>query len=399
MVYLIVKDRANLTPYIVFILSLLVLSLWGFSGCNCSTQTEYVIYGRGCYQCFVDYVSEIDDILIDESSSLRVEYLESNYLAQTEVNTIFEEWRVPSEYQGAVLVSVDNSVLFVNYVPVEAMYQFITRDLTGINKYLVYWDELDRVYTILDEEGKVYMCLSEDFSQCTEDPNTQLNSMLYLVLISGLLDGINPCAFSVLVFMISLLFTVQSIEEDTGLLVRVGLVYIASVFLGYLLIGVSLFQAVTFIGVHGYFAVASAVLMFLLGVINIIDCFREEKPVLSMPNWAWDLVKSHIRKTSISGAFVAGFLVSIVEFPCTGGVYLSILGLLASTEKIVQGLFYLVFYNIAFILPLVAVFIIMYFLKTDSFSFVRWRENERKLRFFSGLVFISLSLYMIFIVL
>ena len=98
-------------------------------------------------------------------------------------------------------------------------------------------------------------------------------------------------------------------------------------------------------------------------------------------------------------AFLAGLLVSVVEFPCTGGVYLSIMGMLASETSYALGLIYLVLYNVAFVFPLIVVMLIMLLRGSESFSLISWGVKEKRLRLFSGLFFMGLSLYMLLIVL
>jgi cytochrome c biogenesis protein CcdA len=56
---------------------------------------------------------------------------------------------------------------------------------------------------------------------------------------------------------------------------------------------------------------------------------------------------------------VAGFTVSLLEFACTGQVYLPTITYMASRK--VEALGYLLFYNSFFILPLLAVFGAVYF--------------------------------------
>ncbi len=40
-----------------------------------------------------------------------------------------------------------------------------------------------------------------------------LKSLLFVVLLSGLLDGINPCAITVLLFFIAFLYTIHRVKK------------------------------------------------------------------------------------------------------------------------------------------------------------------------------------------
>lgn len=57
-------------------------------------------------------------------------------------------------------------------------------------------------------------------------------------------------------------------------------------------------------------------------------------------------------------AFFTGAIVSLVEFPCTGQIYIPIILLIK--EQALKGYFYLFLYNIFFILPLILLFLIIY---------------------------------------
>ena len=64
----------------------------------------------------------------------------------------------------------------------------------------------------------------------------------------------------------------------------------------------------------------------------------------------------------VAGAFIAGFLVSILEFACTGQVYLPTITLVVRQEGLNSlAVLYLLMYNVCFILPLLFVFGFVYF--------------------------------------
>jgi cytochrome c biogenesis protein CcdA len=52
---------------------------------------------------------------------------------------------------------------------------------------------------------------------------------------------------------------------------------------------------------------------------------------------------------------VDGFLVGLCTFPCSGGIYIAIIGLLASQTTYLRGVSYLGLYNLAFIAPLLII--------------------------------------------
>ena len=82
-------------------------------------------------------------------------------------------------------------------------------------------------------------------------------------------------------------------------------------------------------------------------------------------------------RVSLSAVFLVGVLVALCEFPCTGGPYLMILGLLHDSTTYVSGFGYLIFYNLLFVLPLVLILLVAshkeLLLKVNT-----WRKTETK---------------------
>lgn len=396
---LMMKD-ADSTFKLLFFLSVLSSQLIPLTSPLVRGECEFVVYGEGCYQCFVDYVDELEGLVEVSNSCLRVEYLESNYVARGELKKLFEDLEVPADYRGSVVVAFEGRILFINFVPVDSISEFLGDEVTEEGRNIVHWDELKGVYTVIDGRGTVYEFENGSFTECMEPAVARGPNAALIVVVSGLLDGVNPCAFTILVFLITILYTLQSMDEEgSHLVLRVGSAYIIAVFLGYLAIGLALFQAVTASGASGWFARAGAVLLFVLGLVNIRDSLREGKPSLGIPEWAWRVVRVNFRKASMPAAFLTGLLVSVVEFPCTGGVYLSIMGMLASETSYALGLAYLVLYNVAFVFPLILVAGVMLLRGSECFSLVGWGVKEKRLRLFSGLFFMGLSVYMLLMVL
>ena len=66
-------------------------------------------------------------------------------------------------------------------------------------------------------------------------------------------------------------------------------------------------------------------------------------------------MKALINKGVVPAALVLGGFVSLLEFACSGGVYVGILVLLSSTTRFWEGVGYLFLYNLAFVAPLVVI--------------------------------------------
>jgi len=223
-------------------------------------------------------------------------------------------------------------------------------------------------------------------------PASVTSFTLPLVVTCALIDSVNPCAFAVLVF---LLLSIIMLESRRRVL-AVGGAYIAAVFIFYLLSGIGLFSVVQQSGFSSILFRGAAVLAILLGLVNIIDVIRKNEGfILAIPASKKEMIERYIREASLPAAFVLGILVGIFELPCTGGIYLAILGLMRKTLTFSEGLPYLLLYNFIFVLPLLAILLIVAFgLSPETVN--SWRlENRRMLRFVIGLAMIAIGAIML----
>lgn len=207
------------------------------------------------------------------------------------------------------------------------------------------------------------------------------------------IDSINPCAFAVMIFLLGYLLALGS----SKLILRIGLVYIVTIFAVYFLAGLGLLRALTAFGVAGIIYKIAAVILLFVGLVNVKDFFWYGKGfTLAIPESKKPLLQKYIRKASIPAAVVLGFLVSAFELPCTGGVYIAILGLLASRETQISAVPYLLLYNFIFVLPLFIILGLVYF-GISAKQMEEWRTKNRKwLRLVLGLGSLVLGVLMLF---
>ncbi|PIR96574.1 MAG: hypothetical protein COT92_00315 [Candidatus Doudnabacteria bacterium CG10_big_fil_rev_8_21_14_0_10_42_18] len=211
-----------------------------------------------------------------------------------------------------------------------------------------------------------------------------------LVSIAALIDSINPCAFSILLLTIAFLFSLGTLSR--GKILSIGLAYIFGIFIAYIGIGLGLLSALHLFNTPHFMSKVGAVLLFLFGLISLINHFFPSFPIkLKIPNAAHSKIADLMNKASIPTVFLLGALVGLCEFPCTGGPYLLVLGLLHDSQTKLKGLGYLVWYNILFVLPLVAVlFLASQQVVLDKFQ--AWKKhNIGSLRLISGIAMIILS--------
>lgn len=214
--------------------------------------------------------------------------------------------------------------------------------------------------------------------------------MFPLIISTGFLDGLNPCAFAVLLFFISFLFTIRKIKASIW---KMGLVYISAIYLVYLGIGVGLLKTILLTGHHHLMAKVGAWLVIILGIINLKDYFFPKLPLhLKIPTWSKKTLQTWIHKATLPAAAVLGTLVGLCVFPCSGGPYVATIGLLAARKTYFQGLLYLLLYNLAFVTPLIIV-LLLASNKRMVEKMTTWEQSKSKLmRLISGLLMLGLGL-------
>lgn len=102
-----------------------------------------------------------------------------------------------------------------------------------------------------------------------------------------------------------------------------------------------------------------AILLIALAGINLINKFFPSFPIkLRIPHAAHRKIAQLMEKASLPTAFLLGGLVGLCEFPCTGGPYLMVLGLLHDRVTYLSGVGYLLLYNLIFVLSLIIIMLI-----------------------------------------
>ncbi|HKB55879.1 MAG TPA: cytochrome c biogenesis protein CcdA [Ramlibacter sp.] len=181
------------------------------------------------------------------------------------------------------------------------------------------------------------------------------------VLVAGIIDGINPCAFTVLLLFITVLTTTLQAGEHSAAQLRsrmlgLGSIYIASVFVTYLALGVGLLASVDFFTRQHIPARLGALAAVLFGLWMLKDYFLPELGwKLQGPARLGETTRAMARKATLPALIGGGVLIGLCTVPCSGAVYLAVLSLLALQPTALQGYAYLLLYNVVFVLPLAVI--------------------------------------------
>ncbi|MDF1499731.1 MAG: cytochrome c biogenesis protein CcdA [Anaerolineales bacterium] len=216
-----------------------------------------------------------------------------------------------------------------------------------------------------------------------------LGELLPAVIVTGLLDSVNPCAFAVILLLLAFLFTIRKSRRH---ILKLGFVYIGMIFIVYFAIGLGILQAVRFSNDPHFVARAGSWILISLGVINLIEYFFPEFPIkLHMPMIAGQKTNELLKQATLPATIGAGLLVGLCTFPCSGGVYVSIITLLNARTTLAWGVSYLALYNVLFVLPLVVI-LLAAGNRLVAKRWARWeRENARRIRLWYGLAMVALG--------
>ncbi len=193
---------------------------------------------------------------------------------------------------------------------------------------------------------------------------------LAAIALAALGDGVNPCAFATIIFFVSYLTMLGRKRREIFI---VGMSFALAVYLTYFGVGLGFLnvmkRAANLELLSKIIFGATAVLCWVFGILSVADYFKARAGktadmTLQLPAFLKKRIHTTIREKArsrslIAGALIAGFTISILEFACTGQVYLPTITYMASLKAKAVG--YLLFYNALFIAPLLVVFGAVYF--------------------------------------
>ncbi len=229
----------------------------------------------------------------------------------------------------------------------------------------------------------------------------------FTVAFAGLIDGINPCAFTTIVFFISYLALMGSKRKELLLL---GASFTFAVFLTYFLIGCGAFIFIQRLTIYSLFSrilnIGVASLAIVLGIFSLNDFFKARKGKLKeiklqLPSFLKRRIHLTISREMrfrrhILAALITGFIVSLLELACTGQVYLPTIVFVSSQEGMRRcGFSYLLLYNLMFVIPLIIVFLISY-LGTTSEQLAKFtRKHIATVKLLTALFFFIIGALLI----
>jgi hypothetical protein len=224
-----------------------------------------------------------------------------------------------------------------------------------------------------------------------------LSLPVFTLLIAGL-DAFNPCAFFVLLFLLSLMIHARSRTR----MLQIGVTFVFFSGLVYFLFMATWLNLFLVLGVAPVVTAVAGCVAVLFGLVNVKDYFLFRRgATLSIPGQAMPGLFSRMRRlvsadrlgTMLAGTVVLVLAANSYELLCTAGfpmVFTRVLTLNELPRSAYYG--YLVLYNLVYVLPLLA--IVLAFTLTLGARKLTERQG-RVLKLLSGLMMLGLGLVML----
>jgi cytochrome c biogenesis protein CcdA/glutaredoxin len=341
-------------------------------------------YQTGCQEC-----SRVDaDLNYLQSRYPQIQVVEFNIYDHADLaNWMVERINYEGNFQSPALFIGDRVLVGEEIIPEKIIPILEEYEATGADATWLDYSEEEGRRSIID----------------------RFENMGWLAVVAaGLIDGINPCAFATLIFFVSYL----TLSGRTGKeVLAVGGAFTLGVFLAYLAVGLGLYHVLEYLGstlnvISRIVYIATGVFCLVLAVFSFLDYKKAKKGevgdmLLSLPKPLRKRINATIRKgrnasNYVLGAFTAGILISFLELACTGQVYLPTIIFVSSIPGLrLQAFLYLALYNLLFILPLVVIFIMVYFGTTSNQLTKFLQEKSATVKFAMGIVFVALGSWLL----
>ena len=223
---------------------------------------------------------------------------------------------------------------------------------------------------------------------------------LPVLTVAALTNGLNPCGIGLMITFLGYLLVFGEKKDDKRWLLKLGGVYILSVFITYLLTGLLFYGLAYYIQrwwLASVFKYIIGLTVILAGLIQLKDVFWSDSPIhLKMSLKGFEKLNSLMMKASLPISALVGFLTTIFSTPCMLPLYIGTATVLARSGLPMGSILgYFSYYNFIFILPLILILVVM----TAGKQVVAMKEWEHKTTKWMRLVLALAMLVVGFIIL
>ena len=366
--------------------------------------TLYLFYGDGCPHCANEKI--FLDSIKDSYDNLDI--------------VMYEVWKNPENQKlleqvkselgiqrSGVPVTIIGDTYMVGWS--EALEGRITRAIRfyNQNEYVDVIEQIRNGSFVKDEEYETEFDEEEeksDDSATVKVPiignvNLKNVSLTTAGVILGLIDGFNPCAMWVLLFLISMLIGMKNKKR----MWIIGLTFLGSSALVYMLIMLSWLNIVVSVATSIWVRNLIACIAIIGGIVNLVNFFKHQDSGCSVVDEkkrksVFSRIKKFTQEKSLIlaliGAVALAFSVNIIELACSAGLPLVYTQLLAINNITGFGAFlYVLLYIIFFLLDdLIIFFIAMKTMEVTGFS----TKYSKYSHLVGGLLMVLIGILLIF---
>ncbi len=194
--------------------------------------------------------------------------------------------------------------------------------------------------------------------------NLKTISLFVLSIIMGIVDGFNPCAMWVLLFLITMLLGMKNRKKMWVL----GITFLLTSALMYAGIMTAWLNLASFITKVNAIRIAIGLFAVVIATLNVLKYFKEKK------DDGCEVIKDNKRKKiidriksitlenkfalAIIGIIVLAITVNLVEFACSAGLPLMFTNILAINDlNTTQNVFYIFVYILFFLIDDIIIFV------------------------------------------
>jgi hypothetical protein len=219
-------------------------------------------------------------------------------------------------------------------------------------------------------------------------------SLPLVTVLLGALDSFNPCAFFVLLFLLSMLVNARSRAR----MLLVGALFVSVSGLAYFLFIAAWLNVFLLVGELAWITLAAGVLALTMGALNVKDYFAfREGPSLGIPDQSKPglfrrmrgLVAAERLGTLIAGTLALAVVANAYELLCTAGFPMVFTRMLTLNELSVASYYaYVALYCVVYVIPLLTIVLAFVF----TLGRRKLTEHEgRLLKLLSGVMMAALG--------
>jgi len=395
----------NFIKRITFLFLLILLFLPLHTRASNNIVDVYLFYGRECPHC-AELEKAIEEIKKDYPN-LKVHKYEVWYNSENR-NYMNEAASILDTKVTGVPFTVIGTRFFSGYSAVVRKGE-IKHTIETYSKVATYKDPVGEMLGITKRSGTLTY---EDITKINDDDPSYILELPFvgpvkaktvslpvISIVMGAIDGFNPCAMWILLFLISVLLNMK----DRRRMWLLGSIFIITSAVIYLFFMLTSLNVVTFIGALWWFKLLIALIALIGGILNIRSFIKSKEDGCNVvdetkrKNIFHKIKKFTSQKKlslAIAGIIALAITVNFIELSCSAGLPVIFTSILAMNNlSLFEYSFYIFLYILFFLLDDLIVFIIaMISLKLTGIS----NKYVKYSHLIGGIIMLAIGLLMIF---